>query len=87
MDMDRMLVDLSKKLTDEGKVIEAGWIGLRLAAVGRRASPEQLAEMRMAFMAGGTHLLHHQHSHGPRRRAERAGPAAQGHDRRRAARV
>ena len=48
MDMNQLLVDLSKKLTDEGKLIEAGWIGLRLAAVNRSASPEQLAEMRMA---------------------------------------
>jgi hypothetical protein len=57
MDMDQLLVDLSKKLTDEGKIIEAGWVGLRLAALNPRLSPEQLAEMRMVFMAGAAHLF------------------------------
>lgn len=47
---------LSRELTDQGKLIEAGWISLRLAA-NPSASPEQLREMRMAFFAGAQHLF------------------------------
>lgn len=50
------LEQLSKRLTDEGKLIEAGWVGLRLAAISPKASPEQLTEMRMSFFAGALHL-------------------------------
>lgn len=48
---------LSRELTDKGKLIEAGWVGLRLAAVPLDASPAQLTEMRKAFFAGAQHLF------------------------------
>jgi hypothetical protein len=48
---------LSKRLADEGKLIEAGWIGLRLAVVPFDAPAVQLEEMRNAFMAGAQHLF------------------------------
>ncbi|MCE7026406.1 hypothetical protein [Jiella avicenniae] len=48
---------LSKRLTAEGQLIEAGWIGLRLAAIPHDAPPIQLTEMRNAFFAGAHHLL------------------------------
>lgn len=47
---------LSRELTDEGKLIEAGWVGLRLAAVPLDAPAIQLDEMRNAFFAGAQHL-------------------------------
>lgn len=48
---------LSRDLTDNGKLIEAGWIGLRLAAVPLDAPAIQLDEMRKAFFAGAQHLF------------------------------
>jgi hypothetical protein len=51
------LTKLSRELTDKGKLIEAGWIGLRIAAIDRTASSVQLDEMRMAFFAGAQHLF------------------------------
>ena len=48
---------LSRELTDRGKLIEAGWVALRLHAIPLDASATQLSEMRMAFMAGAQHLF------------------------------
>jgi hypothetical protein len=48
---------LSRELTDQGKLIEAGWVGLRLAAVDPRADKTQLTEMRKVFFAGAQHLF------------------------------
>jgi hypothetical protein len=55
---DRQFLEaLYRRLADEGQLIEAGWIGLRLAAVPHDASAIQLDNMRMAFMAGAHHLF------------------------------
>lgn len=55
---DRQFLELlSRRLADEGKLIEAGWISLRIAAVPLNAPPVQLQEMRNAFMAGAQHLF------------------------------
>jgi len=48
---------LERELVDKGKLIEAGWIGLRLAAIPDSASATQLEEMRNAFFAGAQHLF------------------------------
>lgn len=48
---------LERELVDQGKIIEAGWIGLRLAAIPDNASATQLEEMRNAFFAGAQHLF------------------------------
>lgn len=48
---------LSRELTDHGKLIEAGWVGLRIAAIPLDASAVQLDEMRNAFFAGAQHLF------------------------------
>lgn len=48
---------LSRELIAQGKLIEAGWIGLRLAAVPPDAPTVQLEEMRNAFFAGAQHLF------------------------------
>jgi len=44
-------------LTDEGKLIEAGWIAMRIACIPDNASEIQLDEMRKAFFAGAQHLF------------------------------
>lgn len=51
------LEQLYRELTDQGRVIEAGFVSLRLAAISPAASPAQLSEMRMAFFAGAQHLF------------------------------
>jgi hypothetical protein len=48
---------LSRELADKGKLIEAGWVGLRIAAVPLDAPAVQLEEMRNAFFAGAQHLF------------------------------
>ncbi len=48
---------LSRDLTDQGKLIEAGWVGLRIAAMDPNAPAIQLQEMRKAFFAGAQHLF------------------------------
>jgi hypothetical protein len=54
----RQLIDeVTRKLVDEGKLIEAGWASLRMMAVAPDAPQVQLDEMRMAFFAGAQHLF------------------------------
>jgi hypothetical protein len=53
----QFLEQLSRKLADDGKLIEAGWVSLRLHAIPLNAPAVQLEEMRMAFMAGAQHLF------------------------------
>jgi hypothetical protein len=48
---------LSQTLADNGKLIEAGWIGLQTRWVPADAGPLQRAEMRQAFFAGALHLF------------------------------
>ncbi len=56
--MDReYLTRLTRELTDSGKLIEAGWVGFRLAVVPEDASKTQLEETRKAFFAGAQHLF------------------------------
>lgn len=50
-------LELSKQLTDHGKIIEGGWLGFRLAVLPDNASPVQVNEMRKAFFAGSLHLF------------------------------
>jgi len=48
---------LSRELTDKGKLIEAGFVGLRIAAIPLDAPAVQIEEMRNAFFAGAQHLF------------------------------
>lgn len=48
---------LTRRLADDGKLIEAGWVALRLSAIPLDASAVQLSEMRLAFMSGAQHLF------------------------------
>ena len=56
-DRKAVLIALSHQLTDEGKLIEAGWVSLKLAVIPSDAPRVQLDEMRMAFFAGAQHLF------------------------------
>lgn len=51
------LQKLHQNLTDKGKLVEAGWIGMRIACIPLDAPDIQVNEMRMAFMAGAQHLF------------------------------
>jgi len=53
----QFLEQLSRKLADEGKLIEAGWVAMRIVMVPPNASAEQLDAMRLAYMAGAQHLF------------------------------
>jgi hypothetical protein len=46
-----------KKLTDEGKIIEAGWVSMRQMVLDPDAPQIQLDEMRMAFFGGAHHTF------------------------------
>ncbi|MGX9432410.1 MULTISPECIES: hypothetical protein [Bradyrhizobium] len=48
---------LSKELAEAGKLIEAGWIGYRIAVVPPDAPLVQLEECKLAFFAGAQHLF------------------------------
>lgn len=48
---------LSIELTEKGKLIEAGWVGLRMSIFPNGASKQQLEDMRKAFFAGAQHLF------------------------------
>lgn len=54
----RLATEISKRLADEGKLIEAGWVGYRMLVLPKNAPQIQIDECRMAFMAGSQHLFH-----------------------------
>jgi hypothetical protein len=55
---DRVFLErLSRTLADQGKLIEAGFVGMRLACDLQDAPADQLREMRMAFFGGAQHLF------------------------------
>lgn len=45
-----------KRLSDEGKLIEVGFMAMRAAIIPITASEGQVSDMRIAFMAGAQHL-------------------------------
>jgi hypothetical protein len=54
----RALVDeVTKKLTDDGKLIEAGFVGYRQFVLPADAPQIQIDECRLAFFAGAQHLF------------------------------
>lgn len=48
---------VSKRLADEGKLIEAGWHAYRTLLVPASAGVVQVEETRLAFFAGAQHLF------------------------------
>lgn len=51
------LEKLSRDLTDQGRLIDAGWIGFRRVVLAAEMPPAQLEEMRNVFFAGAQHLF------------------------------
>lgn len=51
------LTELARVLIAQGLLIEAGFAGLRAAAIPAAAPPVQVEEMRNAFFAGAQHLF------------------------------
>jgi hypothetical protein len=49
--------EIVRKLADEGKLIEAGFVALRWKVIPRDAPEVQVEEMRKAFFAGAQHLF------------------------------
>jgi len=56
-ELDAATQALTRKLADQGRLIEAGWVALRAMAVPKDAPQVQLDEMRQAFFAGAQHLF------------------------------
>jgi hypothetical protein len=53
----KQAVALTKALTDQGRIIEANWVGYRAMVVPRGAGPVQVEECRRAFFAGAQALF------------------------------
>lgn len=53
----KQLQDMHRAFVDSGKLIEAGWISMRMAAIPPNAPQIQLDVMRSAFMAGAQHVF------------------------------
>lgn len=54
----RKIIDgITRTLIYEGKIIEAGWIGMRIQCIPDNAPEAQLDDMRAAFFAGAQHLF------------------------------
>lgn len=52
----RMVDEVSKFYSDQGRLIEAGWAALKVQTL-EGASDTQVKEMRKAFFAGAQHLF------------------------------
>jgi hypothetical protein len=57
IEIEALATELSKRLADQGRLIEAGWVMFRALTVHPDAPQIQLDEMRYAFMAGAEHLF------------------------------
>ena len=56
-DLEKTVKKLTDQFTKEGKLIEAGWVSLRLMTLPQDAPQIQIDEMRNAFFAGAQHLF------------------------------
>lgn len=54
--MRNIIDELTKQATDQGKLIEIGWLALRKMCIAENASDIQISEMRNSFFAGAQHL-------------------------------
>lgn len=51
------LIAATKLLADEGKIVEAGWLGFKHLALRPDTPATQLATMRVAFFSGALHVF------------------------------
>lgn len=49
--------EVTKELTDRGKLVEAGFAAFAHFVIPKDAPPVQLREMQLAFMAGAEHVF------------------------------
>lgn len=55
--IDQAAHDLTKELTEHGKLVEAGFALFAHYTIAKDAPSVQLSEMRLAFMAGAEHVF------------------------------
>lgn len=53
----KALEELAKRLADEGKLVEAGWIAMRNLCIPPDAPQSMVEAMRYSYMAGAQHLF------------------------------
>jgi len=53
----KYLEQLMKRLADDGRLIESGWVAMRLHLIPLDAPPQQLHQLRVAYMAGAQYLF------------------------------
>jgi hypothetical protein len=56
-EMKKLVDAATRKLVDDGLLVEAGWVGFVIACKLGDAPPVQHIEMRKAFFAGAVHLF------------------------------
>jgi len=56
-DVRTIATEMTKRLTDEGKLVEAGWVAFRHLVIAKDAPDVQVSEMRLAFFAGAEHVF------------------------------
>ena len=54
--VERLADEVSRELANSGKLIEGGWAALRIKFVPADTPARQIADMRLAYMAGAQHL-------------------------------
>lgn len=56
-DIRKVIDEVTKKLIDEGKLLEAGFAALRIVGIPENASDAQVRDMRNSYFAGAQHLF------------------------------
>lgn len=54
----KLAQDLGRRLTDEGKLVKAGWVLFEAYTMPPTAGADQRNDMRIAFFAGAEHVFH-----------------------------
>lgn len=53
--IEEVAIGVTKRWLDQGRLIEAGFAAFAHFVIPKDASPQQVSDMRMAFMAGSEH--------------------------------
>lgn len=56
-DIGNLIDQMTKKFTDEGKIVEAGWQAYRMLSIPPNAPEIQVKECRLAYFFGAQHLF------------------------------
>jgi hypothetical protein len=54
---EELVREVTEKLIKEGKLIEAGFVALKMIAIDKNASAAQISDMRIAFFSGVHHVF------------------------------